>query len=270
MFQFYRQFLDVQLLLYALAAIVAIVILIGYLNLNAILSLALAALGMGLAAGMNPAVIAKSFESGLGNILGSVVGVIGLGAMLGKMLAESGGAEVVSERIARVFGAKRVDWAILAAAIAIGIPTFFSVGFMLLLPIVFAMSRRNNIPLMRLGIPMVAGLSAMHACVPPHPGPMIALEKLHGNVGKTILFSLAAAVPAAMLAGPIYGRWILKRVHFDEPTEPTPAETAKAAPRNPPGFAITLATIFSAHRFDALKGVGGRESKRRRAAAAVV
>ena len=245
MFPFIRAFHDTQLLLCALAAIVGIIVLIGKFNLNSILALTLAALGLGLVAGMNPAVIAKSFETGVGAVLGSVTGVIALGAMLGKMLAESGGADVVAERIARAFGVKRADWAILAAAIAIGIPVFFSVGFMLLLPIVFVISRKHNIPLMKLGIPLAAGLSAMHACVPPHPGPMVVIDQLHAHVGKTILYSLFIAIPMAMLAGPIYGSWILKRLRFDEPTaEAKTAAPEKSAPTAPPGFGLTVATMF--------------------------
>ena len=243
MFPFLRTLHDIQLLLCALAAIVGIIVLIGQLNMNSILALAIAALGMGLVAGMNPAVIAKSFETGVGSVLGFVAGVIGLGAMLGKMLAESGGAEVVAKRIARVFGPRRADWAILCAALAIGAAVFFPVGFMLLLPIVFAVSRDNKIPLMRLGMPLVAGLSAMHACVPPHPGPMIVIDQLKAHAGKTILYSLLVAVPMAVIAGPIFGHWILKRVRFDEPTAEVHAVTKEAA-LNPPGFGLTLATIF--------------------------
>ncbi len=245
MFPFFRAFLDTQLLLCALAAIVAIVVLIGKFNLNAILALAMAALGLGLVAGMNPAVIAESFEAGVGKALGSVTGVIVLGAMLGKMLAESGGAEVVAARIVGWFGVKRADWAILVAAIAIGMPVFFSVGFMLLLPIVFVISRSNKIPLMKLGIPLAAGLSAMHACVPPHPGPMIVIKELHADIGKTILYSLIIAIPMAILGGPIYGQWILKRVRFDQPTaEANAVDEKKAAPVAPPGFGLTVVTMF--------------------------
>ncbi len=234
---------DTQLLCCALAAIVGIIVLIGRFNMNSILALAIAALGMGLVAGMNPAVIAKSFETGVGSVLGFVAGVIGLGAMLGKMLAESGGAEVVAGRIAKVFGPARADWAILCAALSIGAAVFFPVGFMLLLPIVFAISRTNNIPLMKLGIPLVAGLSAMHACVPPHPGPMIVIDQLKAHAGMTILYSLLVAIPMAIVAGPLFGHWILKRVRFDEPTAEATAQ-AKESPSNPPGFEITLATIF--------------------------
>ncbi|MEI6235759.1 MAG: gluconate:H+ symporter [Planctomycetota bacterium] len=243
MFPIIRTFLDTQLLVCALAAIVGIVVLIGRFNLNSILALAIAALGMGLSAGMNPAVIAKSFETGVGNVLGFVSGVIALGAILGKMLGESGGAEVVAGRIANVFGPTRAEWAILAAAIAIGLAVFFPVGFMLLLPIVFAVARTNSIPLMKLGIPLVAGLSAMHACVPPHPGPMIVIDQLKAHAGKTILYSLIVAIPMAVLAGPVYGNWILKRIRIDG-VIPGADVQAKKATTNPPGFGITLATIF--------------------------
>ena len=244
MFPFIRIVHDTGLLLCAFTAIAGIVILIGYFNINSILALAIAALGMGLAAGMNPAVIAKSFETGVGAVLGFVAGVIALGAMLGKMLAESGGAEVVANRIADVFGPKRAEWATLVAAISIGLAVFFPVGFMLLLPIVIVISRKNSIPLMKLGIPMVAGLSAMHACVPPHPGPMIVIDQLKAHAGKTILYSLIVAIPMAILAGPIYGNWICKRMQFADPSAAEIKSVVKSSTVTPPGFGITLATIF--------------------------
>ncbi len=235
---------DARMLLCAFAAIVAIVVLIGRFNLNAILALAVAALGMGLITGMPPGTIAGSFEKGVGNVLGTVSGVIALGAMLGKMLAESGGAEVVAGRISQAFGPRRADWAILAAAIAIGLPVFFSVGFMLLLPIVFAIARKNKIHVMALGIPLTAGLSAMHATVPPHPGPMAVLAKLQANVGVTILYSLLVAIPMAVIGGPLFAKWILKHVRFTETSSATDLGSDIKENENPPPFLLTLLTMF--------------------------
>ena len=242
MFPFIQHIVDAQLLFYAVAALVAIVVLIGRFNLNSILALAVAALGLGLAAGMPPSTVVKSFEDGLGKMLGGVSGVIGLGAMLGQMLAVSGGAEVVAGRIVRAFGPKRSDWAILLAAIATGIPVFFSVGFMLLLPIVVAISHKNKTHVLYLGLPLAAGLSAMHACVPPHPGPIAVMGVLKADMGKTIIYSLIVGIPIAILAGPLYGKWIFKRMNLCAPDAAT--STTERAMSNPPGLGLTLLTMF--------------------------
>ncbi|HLX59720.1 MAG TPA: gluconate:H+ symporter [Planctomycetota bacterium] len=237
---------DAELLLFAFGAIVCIIVLIACFKLNSIIALALAAIGLGLIAGMNPVEIARSFEKGMGDVLATISMIIGLGAMIGQMLGQSGGADVIAERIARAFGKKYLSWAMLTAALVIGIPVWFSVGFMLLLPIVFAMARRNSVPYMTLGIPLYAALSTMHSCVPPaHPGPMAAISKLNADVGRTVLYSLIAGIPMAVLAGPVYGRWILKRVKFDDLpaiAAAPPGETK--APKSPPGFALAIGTIL--------------------------
>lgn len=269
---------DVQSLLNTVGAIVLIVVLIAHYKLNSTIALTLGALGLGWVSGMKLNTLATSFESGLGAILGQVSMVIGLGAILGKMLEVSGGADVIAERIAQTFGPKRANWAVLTAAIVIGIPVFFSVGFMLLLPIVIAMSRRNAVPFMKLGFPLIAALSSMHACVPPsHPGPMAAIGALNTelariqlpsvNIGRTVLLSLVAGIPMAMLSGLLYAKWVLKRVNItphppsaqesqpneprsNEPrptNEPRPQGSGPAASSNPsrtPSFSISLFTIL--------------------------
>src|SRR5438093_9176694 len=129
--------------------------------------------------------IAASFTEGVGKVLGDIAMVIGLGTVLGKMLAESGGAEVVARALIQALGERRLHWTMMLVAFIVGIPVFFAVGLVLLVPILFNMTKQTALPLIYLGIPLVAGLSVVHGLVPPHPGPMAAIGVLDANVGRT-------------------------------------------------------------------------------------
>ena len=247
---------DAQLLLCAALALALLISLIAALKLNSTLALIVASLFLGLSAGMKLSDIAASFQIGAGNILGPVAMVIALGAMLGKMLEECGGAQIIAARVTRAFGISRAAWAVFVIAILIGIPTFFFVGMVLLLPVVFSIARDGKIPVMRLGVPLVAALSCMHAMVPPHPGPMIAIDKLHIDAGKTIIYALLIGIPSAIVAGPLYGWWLNRRDTFPEADAVAQAHVAQrelkpaAAPGaagtaiSTPSFALALWTLF--------------------------
>lgn len=201
-----------MLLLNACIAVAALIILIARFKLNAFLALILASLYVGITAGMDLAQVAKSFQDGVGATLGFIAVVVGLGTMLGKMLAESGGAEVVARTFIRAFGQQRLAWTLTLVSFIVGLPVFFAVGLVLLVPILFALARETKSPLLFLGIPVVAGLAASHSLVPPHPGPMIAIGTLGADVGKTIFYAVIVALPAAFIGGPIFGRFISKRI----------------------------------------------------------
>jgi gluconate:H+ symporter, GntP family len=228
------------LLLYALIAVVALVVLIARFKLNAFIALVLASLFVGVCSGMDLTRIAKSFQDGVGATLGFVAVVVGLGTMLGKMLAESGGAEVVARSFVKWFGQSRVHWTLVFVSFVIGLPVFFAVGLVLLVPIIFALTKETKSPLLFLGIPVAAGLSASHTLVPPHPGPMIAIATLNADVGKTILYGILVGVPAAILAGPIFGSFISRRII----TADVPVISRTSEHPQPPGVAITLFTIL--------------------------
>src|SRR5437879_307784 len=147
---------NARLLLYALAAVVALIVLIAVF------------LGLGIAAGMPLGGVVKSFQDGVGNVLGFIAIVVGLGTMLGKMMAESGGATRIATTLIGLWGERRVHWAIMCVAFIVGIPVFFQVGFMLLIPLVFTIARRAGVSLVKVGIPLVAGLSVVHGMMPPH------------------------------------------------------------------------------------------------------
>ena len=232
-----------SLLLCALVAVVGLVVLIARFKFNAFVALIVASLFVGLCSGMPLAAIATSFQEGLGNVLGSIAMVIALGTVLGKMLAESGGAEVVARVLIRALGERRLHWTMAIVAFIVGIPVFFSVGFVLLVPILFTIARETKASLLYLGIPMLAGLSAAHGLVPPHPGPMAAIGILKADVGKTIFYSLVIGFPTSLIVGPLLGKWIAGNV------QPEPGGLAEelAQPserKNLPGFGLTLLTIL--------------------------
>jgi GntP family gluconate:H+ symporter len=223
--------------------VVGLVGLIARLRLNAFVALAVASLFVGLCSGMPLPAIATSFQEGLGNVLGNIAMVIALGTVLGKMLAESGGAEVIARVLIRVLGERRLHWTMVIVAFIVGIPVFFSVGFVLLVPIVFTIARETKVPLLYLGIPMLAGLSAAHGFVPPHPGPMAAIGILKADVGKTIFYSLVIGFPTSLIVGPVLGKWIAGHV------QPAPGGLAdelaqRSERKNLPGFGLTLLTIL--------------------------
>ncbi len=227
------------LVLLALAAIAVLVGLVTWARINAFIALLVAALLVGFGAGLAPLAALKAFQEGLGATLGGIAAVIALGAMFGKLLAESGGAQVLAERFAAFFGLQRVVACIVALAIVVGLVTWFSVGVVLLVPVVVSLTRATGQPFLLLAIPLVAFLSLMHGLTPPHPGPVVAIDALGANNGKVLLLALAAGVPAAWLAGPVFARWIAPRVAVA-----TPAENAVTAGRPRPGFAVTLAVIL--------------------------
>ena len=233
-----------SLLLYALAAVIGLIVLIAKFKFNSFVALILASLFVGLCSGMKLADIGKGFQEGVGIVLGSVAIVVGLGTILGKMLAESGGAEVIATRLIAMLGEQRVHWAMMLIAFIIGIPVFFTVGLVLLIPIVFTIAKQTRTPLLMLGIPLVAGLSVAHGLVPPHPGPLVAVELLKADVGKTILYSLLIGFPSAIIAGPIFGRFISRRVPVELSGAMATQLTQEAKRKTSPGFGLTLFTIL--------------------------
>src|SRR5688572_30640049 len=224
-------------------AIVALIVLVARFKLNAFLALMLAALFVGLCSGMPPGRVAKVFQEGVGNTLGFIAVVVGLGTMLGKMLSESGGAEVIANTFIHAFGTKRLHCALMIVGFVVGLPVFFGVGVVLLMPIVAALLRDTKQPLLFLGIPLVAGLSVSHGLVPPHPGPVLAIGTLGADMGKTILYSIIVGVPTAIVAGPLFGKFISQRVPI-QLGGLGDALVPKTPRKNCPSFTTTIATIL--------------------------
>jgi GntP family gluconate:H+ symporter len=232
------------LLVYAVVSIVALVVLIARLKLNPFVTLVVVSLALGMAVGMPMAGIVKAFETGVGNTLGHIALVVALGAMLGKMMAESGGADRIAHTVIAAFGERRVHWAMAVIAFLVGLPVFFEVGFVLLVPIAFTVAKRTGTSMVLVGIPMVAGLSVVHGLVPPHPAALVAVTAYDADIGRTIAYALIVGVPTAALAGPIFGK-IVSRYVVPDPHNALMEELVEPGPpRELPGFAITVFTIL--------------------------
>src|SRR6202046_5590224 len=234
----------VCLLLAAASAVIGLVLLIAVAKLNAFLSLMVVSLALAAVTGMPLGNIVSSFETGVGNTLGHIAIVVGLGTMLGKMMAESGASERIAETLISLFGARRVTWSMMCAGLIVGLPVFFEVGFVLLIPIAFTVARRTRTSLILVGLPMVAGLSAVHGLVPPHPAAMLAVTIFHADLGKTIFYALLVAIPSAIIAGPIYARLIAPWIVLDAHNPMAEEFAEHDANRVLPGFAISMATVL--------------------------
>ena len=231
------------LLLIAALSVTVVVLLIVWIRMPAFLALAAGSLIVGLVARMPLADIPRAFQAGVGDTLGFVAMVIGLGTVMGKLLAESGGAGVVSAAVIRAMGVRRLDWAMMLSGFVIGLPVFFQVGLVLLAPVMFTVAQATGTPLLRLGLPLVAGLSTAHGLVPPHPGPVAALALLHADAGRTLLYSLIVGLPAAIISGPLFTRFATARVS-SEPGTMAAQLAGRTATGRPPSLAITLLTIL--------------------------
>jgi gluconate:H+ symporter, GntP family len=208
---------DLQLILAAILGIAVVVVLITWLKVHPFLALILGSLLLGIIAGLAFTDTIASFQAGVGATVGNVGVLIALGAMIGGLLAESGGADrVVTAFVDRV-STRRLPWAMAGVAALIGIPLFFEVGVVLLVPIVLLVARRTRVPVLAVGIPALAGLSVLHGLVPPHPGPLVAIDALKADLGRTLLFGLICAIPCVILAGPVFGSWISRRLDLPVP-----------------------------------------------------
>ncbi len=204
-------------LLLAAAAIVALVALIVRVRMHAFPALMIVTLGLGLGAGLDATAIATAFQTGVGNTLGFIAVVIGLGTFVGALLAESGGAALVARAAVGVVGDRYLPWVVAAVGFVIGLPIFFSVGLVLLFPVVVGLAATAGRPLLTLALPLVAGLSASHGLVAPHPGPLVAISRLGADTGLSIrlrprrrhpgIRDCGAAVSPAAVAVPAVARW---------------------------------------------------------------
>ncbi|WP_433217986.1 SLC13 family permease [Dactylosporangium sp. CS-047395] len=263
---------DTTLVIWTVVAIAVVVVLITRYKIHPFLSLILGSAVVGLGAGLGAAKSISSFESGFGTTLGGVGILVALGTILGKLLADSGGADQVVDTIVGKSGKARLPWAMALIAMIIGIPLFFEVGVVLIIPVIFLVARRAQTSIVRVGIPALAGLSVMHGLVPPHPGPLIAINALHADLGQTLAFGLIVAIPTVIVSGPLYGMWIARFVNPEPPArlvaeferastrtageaaaDGSPADAAPEAQASPgvepptttrPGFLLTLITVL--------------------------
>jgi GntP family gluconate:H+ symporter len=202
---------DVRLIVVALIGFAVIIVLITLLKVHPFLALAIGGIGVGLGAGMEAGKAVTSFGTGFGSTMGSVGVLIGLGAMYGKLLADSGGADQIVDTLVDRSSPRALPWTMALVGAIIGLPMFFEIGLVLLIPVIILVARRSGLPMMRIAIPTLAGLSAMHGLVPPHPGPLTAIGTLGANLGITLGLGVLVAIPTVLVAGPLFStfaaRW---------------------------------------------------------------
>ena len=185
-------------------AVVLLIVLISVFRLNTFISLMLVSTGAALAFGIPMAKIATTLEAGIGSTLGHIALIFGLGAMLGRLVADAGGAQKIALSLIRIFGEKKIQWAVVVASFIVGIAMFFEVGLVLLLPIIFSIAREMKVNPLYLGIPMLSSLLATHCFLPPHPGPTVIAGEYGANLGTVLVYGIIVAVPTVVLAGPIF------------------------------------------------------------------
>jgi Gnt-I system high-affinity gluconate transporter len=192
--------------------IVSLVLLISWGKLNPFLAFLIVSIGAGLLLGIPFNKIVGSVQKGLGDTLGSLVIIIVLGAMLGKLVAESGAAQKIASVMMNAFGEKYIQWALVVTGFIIGIPLFYGVGFVLMVPLIFSVAYQYKRDAVYIGLPMLAALSVTFGFLPPHPSPTALVVQFHANIGLTLMYGLIIAIPAIIIAGPLFAK-TLKNIH---------------------------------------------------------
>ncbi len=193
-------------LLIVISGILLLFILIARFKLNPFITFIIVSLFVGIAEGMEPVAVVDSIQKGIGNILGFLVIILGLGAMLGKLVADSGAAQRITTKLIEKFGKKNIQWAVVLTGFIVGIPMFYSVGFVILVPLVFTIAAATGLPLLYVGLPMLASLSVTHGYLPPHPAPTAIAEIFQADIGKTLFYGMLVAIPAIIVGGPLLSR----------------------------------------------------------------
>ncbi|GFE59548.1 gluconate:H+ symporter [Geobacter sp. AOG2] len=234
-----------MLIAFAGITVLMLLFMITFLKINPFVSIIIASTSLGLMTGMPLNKVIDSIQSGMGTTLGFIAIVLGIGAMLGKMLEESGGAERIAKTLIGAFGDSNIHWAMMFVGVVVGLPVFFQVGFVLLIPIVFTIVKESKQSLLKVGLPLVSGLSVVHGLVPPHPAVMTAVDICKANVGKTILYAIVVGLPSAIIAGPVFGSFVSgKMPHFGVPKQFAHQVNTNRAEHEMPGFGISFITIL--------------------------
>jgi GntP family gluconate:H+ symporter len=225
----------------ALVGIILLVVLVARFKWHPFLTLMLVSWGLAVTCGIGPAQAISAFSKGFGDILSFVGIVIGLGTMIGGLLVSSGGADALANAMVSAGGRKYVPWTIFFAAFLIGLPLFFEVGFVLLVPLAFVIAKKMDAPILSVGLPMLAGLSIAHGMTPPHPAPTLAVASFHADAGRTILYALIIGLPVGLISGPVFAAVVAKffgiRRAIRKPTE-------RSGPHISPAEGITGVTEF--------------------------
>jgi Gnt-I system high-affinity gluconate transporter len=197
-------------LVIVILGICLLLFLILVLKFNSFLSFVIVSLAVGLAEGMTIDNAVVSIENGIGSTMGSLVLILGFGSMLGKMVSESGAAQRITSRLIEAFGIKHIQMAMMLTGFIVGISLFFDVGFFIMIPLVFTVAATTGLPLLYVGLPILAALSVTHGFLPPHPAPTAIVTLFHADLGKTLIYGIIAAVPAIIISGPILSKVLSK------------------------------------------------------------
>jgi len=235
-----------------LAGIILLILLITWAKLNAFLAFLIVSILMGLGNGMSLEKIGNAMQTGIGNILGSLTIILCMGAMLGKLIAESGAAQKITTSMVDAFGKRYIMWAMVLTAFIVGIPLFFDVSFVLMVPLIITISKRYDLPVVYIGLPMVAALSVTHGFLPPHPAPTGLVKQYNADLGMTLLYGFAIAVPAVIIAGPLFAPALKKYTNKppdtfaskDLPDEELPGLFNSVFTTFLPVLLITIATVL--------------------------
>jgi len=197
-------------LLITVIGLIVLIVLISYFKIHTFVAFLVVSLGVGLALNMKPVAILNAIQQGTGSTLGSIVAIIALGAMLGKLVAQSGAAQRISTKLMAIIGTNHVRWAFMITGFLVGLPLFYSVGFMLLAPLVITVAYRFKLPAVYIGLPMLASLSVTQGYLPPHPAPLAIVKQFNVDIGLTLFYGIIVAIPAILGSGTLFGTTLKK------------------------------------------------------------
>ncbi len=241
------------------AAVTLLLLMVLKLKLSAFIALLITSILVGIMAGMPLNAILDTIEKGMGGTLGFVATVVGLGAIFGQMLEASGGAEALANYLLKKFGTDKASWAMVITGFIVAIPVFFDVGLIIMVPILYALSRDTKRSILYYGIPLLAGLAVTHSFIPPTPGPVAVTDIIGAELGWVILFGFILGIPTVIIAGPVFGRYIAKKIHIQPPEEMFQEVSADEKPGdNHPPFrliAIIIATPLLLILFSTFTGM---------------
>jgi Gnt-I system high-affinity gluconate transporter len=197
-------------LVVVILGICLLLFLILVLKLNSFLSFVIVSFAVGMTEGMTIDSAVVSIENGIGSTMGFLVLVLGFGAMLGKLVSESGAAQKITSKLVKAFGIKHIQLALMVTGFIVGISLFYDVGFFIMIPLVFTVAASTRLPLLYVGLPMLASLSVTHGYLPPHPAPTAIVTLFHADLGKTLLYGIIVAIPAIVISGPVLSKVLSK------------------------------------------------------------
>lgn len=231
-------------LLITVFGIVVLILLISYVRLPAFLAFLIVSLGVGLLLGMSPLLILGAVQTGIGSTLGSILGIIALGSMLGKLVAQSGAAQRIAVSMMTLVGVQNGRWAFMITGFIVGLPLFYSVGFLLLAPLVITVAHRYKLPAVYVGLPMLASLSVTQGYLPPHPAPLAILRQFNADMGLTLFYGILVAIPAILISGILFGSTLKRYTTLPNKSLIAPELTNDQMPSAAVSFGTVLLPIL--------------------------